>query len=451
MGLTSPGLRAFLFAVLVLTGLQTFANDWPQWLGPNRDAVWGESNLIDAFPAGGPPIRWRTQIGSGYAGPAVAGGRVFVADRILATGSNRPSDPFARGTVPGNERILCLNESDGSIVWRHEYDCPYTMSYGAGPRVTPLVSAGKVYTLGGEGNLFCLNAENGAVIWSHDLKVDYQTKTPLWGFAASPLLDGNRLICLVGGEGSVAVAFDKDSGKELWRALSAKEPGYCPPTMIEAAGKRQLIIWHPEAVNSLNPETGELYWKQPFPSQAGLSVSTPRQMGDLLFITTFYNGSLMLRLDQVKPGASVVWRSKKASEKDTDGLHSIIPTPFLEDGYIYGVCSYGQLRCLKAETGDRVWESLQATTLDGKETRWANAFLVKNSNRFFLFNEKGDLIIAKLTPKGYEEVSRAHLLEPTNHDPGRDVVWSHPAFANRRVYARNDKEIVCANLAAKRE
>jgi outer membrane protein assembly factor BamB len=121
-------------------------------------------------------------------------------------------------------------------------------------------------------------------------------------------------------------------------------------------------------------------------------------------------------------------------------------TPFLEDGYIYGVCSYGQLRCLKMETGERVWETLQATT-SGEPVRWANAFIVKNGDRFFLFNEKGDLIIAKLSPRGYEEISRAHLLEPTNKDCGRPVVWSHPAFANRHVYARNDKEIICVDLA----
>jgi outer membrane protein assembly factor BamB len=123
-------------------------------------------------------------------------------------------------------------------------------------------------------------------------------------------------------------------------------------------------------------------------------------------------------------------------------------TPFLDEHHIYGVCSYGQLRCLKADTGERLWGTLAATTNDGKETRWANAFLVRNGRRFFLFNEKGDLIIARLSPAGYEEISRAHLLEPTNSDPGRAVVWSHPAFANQSIYARNDKEIVCASLAA---
>jgi outer membrane protein assembly factor BamB len=448
MDLTRP--ISFVPVLLLVSRLtiQARADDWPQWLGPQRDAVWRESGILTRFPPGGPSMRWRTPIGSGYAGPAVSQGRVYVADRVLATGTSRPANPFDRNSIPGSERILCLNEKDGSILWRHEYDCPYTMSYAAGPRATPFVADGKVYTLGGEGNLLCLDATTGSMVWQRDLKRDYNTKTPLWGFAAAPLLDGNRLICLVGGEGSVAVAFDKDSGKEIWRALTAKEPGYCPPTMIEAAGRRQLIIWHPESVNALNPETGEVYWSQPFASNSGLSIPTPRQMGDYLFITTFYNGSLMLHLDPTKPGASVLWKSKRVSEKNTDALHSIISTPFLENGYVYGVDSYGQLRCLKAATGERVWETLRATTSDGQETRWANAFLVKNGDRFFLFNEKGDLIIARLTPNGYDEISRAHLLEPTNHDPGRDVVWSHPAFANRCVFARNDKEIVCADLAS---
>ena len=159
----------------------------------------------------------------------------------------------------------------------------------------------------------------------------------------------------------------------------------------------------------------------------------------------------MMKLAADKPAATVLWRGRSRSEMKTDGLHSIIPTPFLEDGYIYGVCSYGQLRCLKADTGERLWSTLKATTPDEKETRWANAFLVKNGNRFFLANEKGDLIIARLTPQGYDEISRAHLLDPTNREPGRAVVWSHPAFANRCVYARNDKEIICASLAARQE
>jgi outer membrane protein assembly factor BamB len=399
------------------------------------------------FPTNGPTVRWRAVVGGGYSGPAVASGKVYLTDRQLAKDTKNPSDPFQAGIIPGSERVLCLDEATGGVLWTHSYDCPYSMSYPAGPRATPLISAGRVYTLGAEGNLFCLEANTGEVIWARDLRKDYHIPTPMWGFAGHPLLDGDRLICLVGGSNSVAVAFDKNSGAELWRALGAKEPGYCPPTMIEAGGQRQVIIWDPESVNSLDPKNGRVNWSLPCDIKAGMTIPTPRQLGDKLFLTCFYNGSMMLELDADKPGASVLWQSKRVSEKNTDALHSTMSTPFLEEASIYGVCSYGQLRCLKLDTGERLWETLRATTPDDKEMRWANAFLVRNGDRFFLFNEKGDLIIAKLSPQGYEEISRAHVLEPTNTAAGRDVLWSHPAFANRRMYARNDREIICVDLA----
>jgi outer membrane protein assembly factor BamB len=435
-----------LSVILCLVCGRLAADDWPQWLGPQRDGVWRETGIIEKFPAGGPQVRWRVNIGGGFAGPAVAHGRVFVTDRQTAKPAAPSNDPSAQGATIGTERVLCLNEADGKLLWRHDYAAEYGVSYPAGPRTTPVVQGGKVWTLGAEGHLVCLNEQTGAVVWARDFRKDFGARTPVWGFAAHPLIDGQKLICVAGGEGSVAVAFDKDTGKELWRALSAREPGYCPPMIYECGGKRQLIIWHPEAVNALDPETGTVFWSQPFESRTGLSIATPRQAGDLLFVTTFYNGSLMLRVGPAQP--EVVWQSRKTSERDTDALHAIICTPFIQDGYIYGVCSYGQLRCLKADSGERLWETLAATTADGKETRWANAFIVKNGDRFFLPNEKGDLIIAKLTPKGYDEISRVHLLEPTNKDPGRAVVWSHPAFANRCAYARNDKELLCVSLAA---
>jgi outer membrane protein assembly factor BamB len=423
------------------------ADDWPQWLGPQRDSVWRETGILQKFPTNGVTVRWRTPVGGGYAGPAVAQGRVYVIDRQLNKGANNPKDPFQRGVIPGTERVVCLDEPTGKILWQREYDAPYTVSYPAGPRATPLVADGKVFTLGAEGSLLCLDTKDGKVIWAHDFKADYHIPTPMWGFSACPLLDGDKLICLVGGSNTTAVAFNKDTGKEIWRALSSKEPGYCPPVIIESGGKRQLIVWHPQAVNGLDPETGKVWWSEPCDIRSAMTIPTPRKMDDLLYFTCFYNGSMMLRLEHDKPAAKLLWQSKKVSEKDTDALHCTMATPFLESGYIYGVCSYGQLRCLKAYTGERLWETLDATTNDHKEMRWANAFIVKNGGRFFLFNEKGDLIIAKLSPKGYEEISRAHILEPTNTAAGRDVVWTHPAYANKSIYARNDKEIVCVNLA----
>jgi outer membrane protein assembly factor BamB len=446
-------LSLFIPAVLLSLATTTRADDWPQWLGPQRDGVWRETGILDKFPAGGPKARWRTSLGGGYAGPAVVKDRVYVTDRILPEGARNPEDPFAAKLVPGKERVLCLEESTGKILWKHEYDCPYQISYPAGPRATPVVHDGKVYTLGAMGHLFCLNADDGKVLWSKHFPKDYKAPVPQWGFAAHPLLDGDKLICLVGGAGSIAVAFDRNTGAEKWRSLSfekrGNQIGYCPPTICTLGGKRQLIIWHPESVNGLDPETGKVHWSQPFAVKANLTVSTPRRAGDLLFLTSFYNGALMLKFEGDKP--EVVWRSHVQSEYPdrTDTLNSIMPTPFLKDGYIYGVCSYGELRCLKANDGKRIWMTLKATGVSDESVRWANAFLIAQGDRFFLSNEKGDLIIAKLTPKGYEEIDRAHILAPTTPlSKNRKVVWSHPAFANKSMYARNDKEIVCVSLAA---
>jgi outer membrane protein assembly factor BamB len=442
-------MRRWLLAVFLL-GLAvplSRADDWPQWLGPKRDGVWREKGILDRFPAGGPKVKWRADVGAGYSGPSVAGGKVYLTDRILAPGAKLPDSGFAAPTLPGVERVLCLNEADGKPLWKHEYDCTYQLSYASGPRASPIVDGDRVYTLGAMGNLFCLDTKTGGVQWSKDFRKEYDAKTQTWGFAGHPLVDGDKLICLVGGPGSTVVAFDKKTGKELWKSLSASQAGYCPPTLIEQGGKRQLIVWHPAAVVSLDPETGKQNWSQAFEASSGLSIPTPRLDGDRLFVTAFYNGSLMLKLKPDGSGAEVVWKGKTKSEQPrlTDGLHSIMPTPFIIDNHIYGVCSYGELRCLEGDTGKRLWMTLEAT--GGKEERWANAFLIRHEDRFFLFNEKGDLIIARLTPKGYEEVSRAHILDPDNKLPGRLVIWSHPAFANKAMYARNDHEIVCVSLA----
>lgn len=215
------------------------ADDWPQWLGPKRDGVWRETGIIEKFPAQGPKVLWRYPIGEGYSGPAVAAGRVFITDRVLDKGTTVPTDPFAKDQlIEGRERIICLDEASGNLLWKYEYVCPYQISYAAGPRTTPAVSNDKVYCLGAMGDLVCLDVKTGSAIWKKKLADEYQMKVPLWGFAGHPLVDGDRLICLVGGAGSVVVAFNKDTGAEMWKALSAKEPGYAPPMIYEFGGKR---------------------------------------------------------------------------------------------------------------------------------------------------------------------------------------------------------------------
>ncbi len=433
----------FSAGVVVLFAMgHTQAADWPQWLGPDRNSVWQETGIVDRIPDGGPKVLWRAPVAAGYSGPAVANGRVFVLD-YLVTGGKSTLDFNARDKVSGKERVLCLNAATGKQLWSHVYDCDYNISYATGPRCTPTVADGKVYTLGAEGNLFCLDAATGKPLWSHKLKTDYKTETPLWGFCGHPLIDGNKLICLVGGEGTVAVAFHKDTGKELWRSLSARESGYCPPSIIEAGGRRQLIIWHSESLNGLDPETGKPFWTVPLAPSYGMSIAAPRKLDDLLFASGIGNVALVLRLAADHAAVTEVWRGSA-----NNAVYCGNSTPFLENGMIYGCdCMTGHLRGVKLATGERVWETLAPTAGGERRASHGTAFIVKNADRFFLFSETGKLIIARLTPEKYEELSGGKLLEPTGTAFGRQVVWSHPAFANRCIYARNDKELVCASLA----
>lgn len=433
------GAVCVLLIGVLLSGGALCGDDWSQWLGPQRDSVWRETGILDTFPSDGPRVLWRQNIGGGFAGPAVADGRVFVVDYV----TDKQPIPSAsrRDKLEGKERVLCLSAADGQVLWEHAYPRPYNISYASGPRATPTVDEDRVYTLGAEGDLLCLDVAKGTVIWACNLPETFGYETPTWGCACHPLIDGDKLICIAGGDASIAVALDKRSGKVLWKALSATEPGYCSPMILQAAGVRQLIIWHSESINSLNPETGQVYWSQPLQPDWSMAIATPRSDGKYLFAGAIIMKSALFELAQDKPDATLVWQGKKGV-----GLAPTTSTPFLEDGHLYGVDREGELRCVELATGKQVWTTYAATT-SGAATDNATAFLVKQADRFFLFNEQGQLIIARLTPAGYEELSRAQIIEPVGTSQRRSIVWSHPAFANRCIYARNDREIVCVSLA----
>ncbi|MCA9020092.1 MAG: PQQ-binding-like beta-propeller repeat protein, partial [Planctomycetaceae bacterium] len=262
----------------------------------------------------------------------------------------------------------------------------------------------------------------------------------------SPLVDGDQLITLVGGQqNSLVVSFDRKTGKELWRSLEDPAVGYAPPVIFEFGGQRELIVWHPTAVSAINPENGKLIWEVPYGVRYGLTIATPRKVGNRLFVASFYNGPRMIEVSPDGNRAKIVWAGKSDSEINSDGLHPIMMTPVFNGKNIYGVDSYGQLRGLDAKNGNRLWETEQAT---GKG-RWWNAFIIPHEDRYFLHNEQGELIIANLTPTGYEELSRARLIEPTRRVQRRMTIWSHPAFAMKSVFARNDKEIIRVDLSAK--
>jgi outer membrane protein assembly factor BamB len=416
-------------------------DDWPQWMGPERNGTWSETGVIDSIPPDGLPVKWRAPAGLGYAGPAVADGRVYLLDYQRASGEVA-NNPGTKDKLTGQERIRCLDAATGEPVWEYAYQQPYAVSYGGGPRATPTVDGNYVYALGAEGRLTCLTAHKGDVVWSKDFEKDYGATTPHWGHSAHPLVVGDLLICLAGGSGSAVVAFNKLTGEEVWRALSVPDVGYAPPTLARTVDPPALLIWLPDAVRGLDPQSGDVYWTVELQPDYGMSIAAPVVHERAVYVSGVVNHSVLLELAPDGRSADELWRGKGMTSMSSSHVG-----PIIVGDTIYGCDDKGWLRAVDLRTGNRLWETLEATT-GQRPAGYATVFLVRNGERFYLFNDSGDLIVAELTRDGYSEHGRFHVLEPTSSAMGRPVVWSHPAFAERRLFARNDREIVCVSLAA---
>jgi WD40 repeat protein len=417
----------FFGLALLLAVASAHADDWPQWRGPNRDGVWRETGILESIPTTGLEVRWRAKVGNGFSGPVVAQGRVFVSDHVF--------DPEV-------ERVLCFDEATGKLLWAHSYPTSYKdMEYGNGPRASPTVHDGKVYTLGTQGHLYCLDATNGKVVWKKSLAEDFQGQIPRYGASAAPLVVDDLLIVCAGGQPDASViALDRKTGELRWKSLSDR-PAYSAPIVIHAGGSRQIVVWTADSITGLEPALGKTYWQVPWkatfdPAQI---VASPVWYEDMvLCMGAWSRGSKMLKLDAAMPAASVLW------ETGTKPTTTISTPIFQDDGFVYAVLGNGSLACLDAATGKEVW-----TTREPTSGSYGNAHLTPNGDRVFLFNHTGHLILARLTPKGYRELGRCLLVEPTaGYRAQGPITWAHPAYANQCVFARNDRELVCASLAA---
>jgi hypothetical protein len=410
----------------ILLVVAAWADDWPQWRGPERDGAWREQGIVEKFPADGVPIVWRAPVGAGWASPTIADGRVFLADSEL-------KQPKAR------ERVQCFDARSGKVLWTYAYDVLYpewafAADQNAGPTATPVVAEGKVYGLGGSGEVHCLSAETGAVVWRKEFGKEYEV--PTLQCRASPLIEGDLLIVFIGGKPDACLAaLDRRTGREVWKALN--EPvANSSPIVVQAGGKRQLIVWTGASITSFDPATGAVFWREALTTSNNDDNATPICDGERLLVS-----GLMMKLGGDKPAATVLWPENRGVTKR---VLSNTSTPLLTADLVFSATNRGDLVCLDARTGAEVWKTDKVT--DHKSG--PSIHLTQHGDAVFLYNNLGELIRARLTRTGYEEISRTRLLKPVMPFGGRKLTWSPPAYANRCVFVRNEREIVCASLAA---
>lgn len=420
---------------LVVIFFQTgtvFAEDWPSWRGPRGDGTWNAPKLPAGWPVKGLKKVWTQPIGGGYAGIAVADGRVFTLDcekRKQADGSD------------GIERVLCWDAATGKPLWTLAYPVRYGKlgGYDNGPRAMPTIHAGRVYALGAVGHLHCLDAASGRTLWSKDLVRDHKARVPEWGFAASPVIDGGRVLVHVGAEPNGCVlALDQGTGAEVWRSLP-DPAGYCTPVLIDSPSGRQLIIWTPENIRGLEPRTGKLLWTVPYPVTYGVSIATPIYRDGILFVTGYWQGSKAIRLGEKATEAELIW-------KDSRQLCGLMAQPLYRDGLVYTIDKNAGLVCFELKTGRKQWDDSNRLTPAGRNPH-ASIVWLNDGDRALALSAAGELVLLRLRREGYHEDGRIKVIN--GH------VWAHPAFAGKQIYLRNDGaerpstgpcELVCVAL-----
>jgi outer membrane protein assembly factor BamB len=413
-------LAILLFAAACGNQQSAQAEDWPRWGGPRGDGTWQGPKLPDVWPAEKLRLTWTRQIGGGYGGVSVANGRVYVMDRQTA-----PHEV---------ERVLCFDSRSGEPLWSHEYPVAYgKLDYGNGPRATPTVHDGRVYSVGAMGHLRCLEAVDGKLHWSKDCVAEFNAKIPMWGLAASAVVWKDLVFVHPGAENGCLMAFDRTSGKEIWRA-STDPAGYATPIIIESPSGPQLIGWTPEHILGLDPRSGKIHWSFPYEVLYGVSIATPIYRDGIVFITGYWAGSKGIRLGKRPEDAELVWEEDRY-------LHGLMAQPLYREGYVYTIDKQHGLTCFELATGKKLWDDGNKMTPRGRNPH-ATLVWLGDGDRAIILNELGDLILARLNPRGYFEQSRTNIIGARENSP----IWAHPAYAGKCVYARSDSELVCVEL-----
>jgi len=411
-------LGAVIAAVFVTGAVvhTAFGEDWPRWRGPRGDGTWNAPKLPEKWPAEGLRQLWRQPVGGGDAGVVVADGRVYTMDL-----QKKPEEV---------ERVLCFDAASGKPLWTHSYAVTYgNLQHGNGPRAAPTVNDGRVYTLGALGHLFCLDAATGKTIWSEDMVQKHGARLPTWGFAASPLIFENLVIIHTGAvpEGCY-IALDRRTGRQIWRSVDDR-CGYCTPIIIKHNNKPQLICWTPSNIRGLDPRDGKPLWAIPYKVTYGVSIASPIFQEGIVFVSGYWEGSKAIRLGKNATDATLLWEEKQL-------LRGEMSQPLYRDGHVYLLDRSNGLTCFKLATGEKIWDDGHRMTPRGSDPQ-ASLVWLGDGNRAIILNAEGNLILARLSPAGYDEQSRTKIIGKT---------WAHPAFAGHCVFARDSRELVAVSL-----
>ncbi|MGC9344036.1 MAG: PQQ-binding-like beta-propeller repeat protein [Bacteroidales bacterium] len=405
--------------------------EWPGFRGYANSGTWHTDLKPDTLTSAHFKKIWEVPVKPGYSGPTMSDNKVFVMD-------------YDRET--SKERVLCFHEESGEKLWEYDYPVDYaSVGYPTGPRASAVVEGKLAFSFGTMGELHCFDASSGEVQWEINTREVYNSSIPIWGLAASPVIEGDLVIVQVGGvPDACLVAFNKFTGKEVWRALSDKA-SYSTPIIIEQGEKKVLVIWTGENIAGLDPYSGKVYWKIPFETRKMImNVASPVWSPPYLFLTAFFDGSFLLKLNPERPEAELLWRKTGRNERETIALHSTISTPVIKEGYVYGIDSHGEVRCLDLLTGERIWEDLSLV----REGRWSNIHFIPQDEKVWAFNETGELIYGEFTPAKFRNFGRIKLIDPVmlSPNPRKGVCWAIPAFYGNRIIVRNDEIMICYEI-----
>jgi len=392
--------------LLWLIAAAAAAQDWPQFLGPTRNGVYTGPWSAGSSLA---PV-WKREVGAGFSAPVIAQGRLILFHR-----------------QGGEEKIESLDAATGKTVWSFAYPTGYRDDFGfdEGPRATPSIDGGRIYTFGAEGVLHGLDFASGRKVWSVDTHKQFGVAKGFFGAACSPLVEGNAVVLNIGGKGAGIVAFEKASGKVLWSATD-HAAGYSAPVAATIGGARRLLVFTRAGLVDLDPASGKVRYEFPWRSRSNASVNaaTPLVIGSLVFLSASYStGATLLELGAGAP--KPLWSSDEA-------LSNHYSTSVHRDGYLYGYHGRqeeGQaLRCVELRTGKVAW------SVD----RFGAGTITLAGDHLLVMRESGELVMAPATPKEFRPARRAQLLP-------REV-RAYPALAGGRIYVRNESALVCARI-----